>query len=61
GKPSLVFDCVFHTSVKFRTLPDPEFKVFIIELSLQRIEAQTQLILSRQIGTPNIAAKGKLW
>ncbi|KAJ3773294.1 pre-RNA processing PIH1/Nop17-domain-containing protein [Lentinula raphanica] len=60
GKPSLVFDCVFHTSVKSRTLRDPEFKVFIIELSLQRIEAQTQLVLSRQIGTPNIAAKGKL-
>ncbi|KAF9074537.1 pre-RNA processing PIH1/Nop17-domain-containing protein [Rhodocollybia butyracea] len=60
GKPSLVFDCVFHTSVKSRTLRDPEFKLFIIELSLQRIEAQTQLVLSRQIGTPNIAAKGKL-
>ncbi|KIK54593.1 hypothetical protein GYMLUDRAFT_48498 [Collybiopsis luxurians FD-317 M1] len=60
GKPCLVFDCVFHKSVKSRTLRDPEFKVFIIELSLQRTEAQTQLVLSRQIGTPNIAAKGKL-
>lgn len=30
------------------------------ELSLQRIEAQAQLVLSRQIGMPNIAAKGKL-
>ncbi|KAK7039143.1 hypothetical protein VNI00_010047 [Paramarasmius palmivorus] len=30
------------------------------ELSLQRIEAQTGLLLSRNIGTPNIAAKGKL-
>ncbi|KAJ3856065.1 pre-RNA processing PIH1/Nop17-domain-containing protein [Lentinula lateritia] len=60
GKPSLVFDCVFHNSIKSRTLRDPEFKVFIIELSIQRIEAQTQLVLSRQIGTPNIAAKGKL-
>ncbi|KAF9047012.1 pre-RNA processing PIH1/Nop17-domain-containing protein [Rhodocollybia butyracea] len=59
GKPSLVFDCVFHTSVKSRTLRDPEFKLFIIELSLQRIEAQTQLVLSRQIGT-QICAKGKL-
>ncbi|KAJ3891897.1 pre-RNA processing PIH1/Nop17-domain-containing protein [Lentinula edodes] len=60
GKPSLVFDCVFHNSIKSRTVRDPEFKVFIIELSIQRIEAQTQLVLSRQIGTPNIAAKGKL-
>ncbi|KAJ3993743.1 pre-RNA processing PIH1/Nop17-domain-containing protein [Lentinula boryana] len=60
GKPSLVFDCVYHNSVKSRTLRDPGFKIFIIELSLQRIEAQTQITLSRQIGTPNIAAKGKL-
>lgn len=30
------------------------------ELALQRIEAQTGIILSRQIGTPNIRAKGNL-
>lgn len=30
-----------------------------VELALQRVEAQTSLLLSRQIGTPNIAAKGK--
>lgn len=29
------------------------------ELAFQRIEAQTTLVLSRQIGTPNIASKGK--
>lgn len=34
--------------------------ILLIELALQRIEAQTSLVLSRQIGTPNIAAKGKL-
>ncbi|KAG6812693.1 hypothetical protein H0H92_001322 [Tricholoma furcatifolium] len=60
GKPSLVFDCVYNTSVKSRTLTDPEFKLFIVELALQRIEAQSSLVLSRQIGTPNIASKGKL-
>lgn len=30
------------------------------ELAFQRIEAQHSLLLSRQIGTPNIASKGKL-
>lgn len=30
------------------------------ELALQRLEAQTSLVLSRQIGTPNITSKGKL-
>jgi hypothetical protein len=29
-------------------------------LALQRVEAQSSLVLSRQIGTPNIASKGKL-
>ncbi|KAG6898028.1 hypothetical protein C0992_007024 [Termitomyces sp. T32_za158] len=43
-----------------RTLTDPEFKLFIIELALQRIEAQSSLVLSRHIATPNIASKGKL-
>ncbi|KAG7087489.1 hypothetical protein E1B28_013451 [Marasmius oreades] len=60
GRPSLVFDCVFHKSVKTRTLVDHDFKVFIVELALQRIEAQTGLVLSRELGTPNIASKGKL-
>ncbi|RDB23507.1 PIH1 domain-containing protein 1 [Hypsizygus marmoreus] len=60
GKPSLVFDCIYNKSVKSRTLTDPEFKLFIIELALQRLEAQTSFVLSRQIGTPNIASKGKL-
>ncbi|KXN83983.1 PIH1 domain-containing protein 1 [Leucoagaricus sp. SymC.cos] len=61
GNPSLVIDCVYNTTLKSRTLKDPEFKMFLAELALQRIEAQTlSLTLSRQIGTPNIAAKGKL-
>ncbi|KAG5650153.1 hypothetical protein H0H81_000519 [Sphagnurus paluster] len=60
GKPSLVFDCVFHTSVRPRTLTEPEYKLFIVELGLQRIEAQSTLVLSRHIATPNIASKGKL-
>uniref|UniRef100_A0A8H7XQ20 PIH1 N-terminal domain-containing protein n=1 Tax=Psilocybe cubensis TaxID=181762 RepID=A0A8H7XQ20_PSICU len=60
GNPSLVFDCIFNSTVKSRTLRDPEFKIFLVELSLQRIEAQTGLELSRNIGTPNIASKGKL-
>src|ERR1700732_2167128 len=62
GKRSLVFDAVFNSSLKSRTLKDPEFKTFLIELAFQRVEAQTSsaILLSRQIGTPNIASKGKL-
>ncbi|KAF7317950.1 S5A-REDUCTASE domain-containing protein [Mycena kentingensis (nom. inval.)] len=60
GKPCLVFDCIFNSGVKSLSLRDPLFKTYIQELSLQRIEAQTSLLLSREITTPNIASKGKL-
>ncbi|KAI9060119.1 hypothetical protein FKP32DRAFT_1632973 [Trametes sanguinea] len=60
GKPSAVFDCIFSSSLKSRALRSPEFKTFLIELAFQRIEAQYGVQLSRQIGTPNIASKGKL-
>lgn len=33
----------------------------VLELGLQRIEVQHSLALSRQLGTPNIASKGKLF
>ncbi|KAJ7058273.1 pre-RNA processing PIH1/Nop17-domain-containing protein [Mycena amicta] len=60
GKSCLVFDCIFNSVVRSLSLRDPLFKTFIQELSLQRVEAQTSLVLSREIATPNIASKGKL-
>jgi len=60
GKPSLVFDAVFNSSLKSRTLRDAEFKVFLIELAIQRIEAETSIHLSRQISSPNILSKGQV-
>ncbi|KAF5325404.1 hypothetical protein D9619_009678 [Psilocybe cf. subviscida] len=60
GNPSLVFDCIYNTTVKARVSGNEEYKAFIVELALQRIEGQTGLILSREIRTPNIASKGKL-
>lgn len=60
GKPSVVFDSVFHSSLKSRALKDVEFKTFLEELAFQRIEAQSQLPLSRTVGRPNIRSKGKL-
>ncbi|KAI1790609.1 pre-RNA processing PIH1/Nop17-domain-containing protein, partial [Ganoderma leucocontextum] len=59
-KASVVFDCIFNSTLKSRVLRSDQFKTFLIELAFQRIEAQYSLLLSRQIGTPNIASKGKL-
>ncbi|THG97324.1 hypothetical protein EW145_g7638 [Phellinidium pouzarii] len=60
GKPSLVFDCVFSTTLKPRCTKDREFKMYLIELALEHVEEKIHATLSRQIGTPNIASKGKL-
>jgi len=60
GKPSLVFDCIFNFTLKSRCTKDPEFKMYILELALEHVEAKANMQLSRQIGTPNIPSKGKL-
>ncbi|KZV62269.1 hypothetical protein PENSPDRAFT_658253 [Peniophora sp. CONT] len=60
GKASIVFDAVFHTSVKSPVLKDQAFKLYIIELALQHIETQSGLSLSRTLGAPNIASKGSI-
>jgi len=60
GKPSVVFDAVFNNTLKSRCTKDPDFKLYIIELALEHVEEKAHIALSRQIGTPNIASKGKL-
>ncbi|TFY78280.1 hypothetical protein EWM64_g5732 [Hericium alpestre] len=61
GNSALVFSCIFNPSLKSRALKDLEFKIFLIELAIQRIEAQPGLSLSwDDIGTPNISSKGKI-
>ncbi|KAH9964955.1 hypothetical protein BC827DRAFT_1322316 [Russula dissimulans] len=60
GKPALVFDCIYHSSLKFHASKDPEFRSFLVELALRQIEFQNSFALSRTLGTPNIFSKGAL-
>ncbi|KIO32120.1 hypothetical protein M407DRAFT_18931 [Tulasnella calospora MUT 4182] len=60
GKPSLVFDCVFNSNLKGRATKDFEFRIFLTEIALERVEDKSRLTLSREIATPNIASKGAL-
>ncbi|KIY69267.1 hypothetical protein CYLTODRAFT_349898 [Cylindrobasidium torrendii FP15055 ss-10] len=60
GNSSLVFDCIYNKSLKLRALKDPDFKLFLIELGLQQLEAKNGVLLSRTIATPNIVSKGAL-
>lgn len=60
GKPSVVVDAVFHSSLKDRCGIDSEFKMFLIQLAFQHIEQQFDCQLSPSIATPNIVSKGKL-
>lgn len=54
--PSVAY-CIF-LSIPFRFIT--HFVQHDIELSLQQIEAQNSISLSRTIGTPNILSKGNL-
>ncbi|KAH9976764.1 pre-RNA processing PIH1/Nop17-domain-containing protein, partial [Lactifluus volemus] len=60
GNPALVFDCIYHSSLKDHGSKDAVFKSVLIELALQQIEAESSFSLSRVYGTPNIASKGTL-
>jgi len=60
GKPSVVVDAVFHSSLKERCGINSEFKMFLIQLAFQHIEEQFDCLLSPSITTPNIVSKGKL-
>ncbi|KDQ24108.1 hypothetical protein PLEOSDRAFT_1047912 [Pleurotus ostreatus PC15] len=64
GSSCLVFDCIYNPSIKSNiTQLDSDFRLFIIELSFQRIEAQsgnTVLLTRTHIKSPNIKSKGKL-
>ncbi len=55
--PSLVVVRFLHSSSYVSLI---HFALVLPELAFQRIEAQHSLLLSRQIGTPNITSKGKL-
>ncbi|KII90276.1 hypothetical protein PLICRDRAFT_138848 [Plicaturopsis crispa FD-325 SS-3] len=60
GKPSLVFDCVMNAGLKARTLREPEFKDYLIDLALQQTSARSSIPLARPWSTPNIRSKGKV-
>ncbi|TDL26793.1 hypothetical protein BD410DRAFT_782854 [Rickenella mellea] len=60
GNPSIVFDCIFNSSLKSRATKDPEYRTYLIELALEHVEEKAKITLSRQISTPKIASKGKL-
>ncbi|KAI0026793.1 hypothetical protein K488DRAFT_75072 [Vararia minispora EC-137] len=60
GRPAVVFDAVFHISLKGMALKDAAFKLFLVELALHQVETQTGLQLSRTLGSPNIASKGPI-
>ncbi|KAG8908219.1 hypothetical protein FRB99_008284 [Tulasnella sp. 403] len=60
GKASLVFDCVFNNGLRSRSSKDVDFRTFLTEIALERVEDKSGLTLSREISTPNILSKGSL-
>ncbi|KAF8305828.1 hypothetical protein DL93DRAFT_296430 [Clavulina sp. PMI_390] len=60
GKASLVFDAIFSEKLRERVAKDSEFKHFIMELALEKVEEGSGLVLGRDIATPNLKSKGPL-
>ncbi|KZT36252.1 hypothetical protein SISSUDRAFT_1063833 [Sistotremastrum suecicum HHB10207 ss-3] len=60
GEKAFVVDCIYSKELKGKVLKEPDFKEFLQLIALEKVEERHELILSRKIGTPNIASKGKL-
>ncbi|KAI8904634.1 PIH1 family [Powellomyces hirtus] len=60
GKMCLVFDACVHTDPLNKSLVDFDFKLFLIELSLEWVEEKYKLELSREFTLPKLQAKGRL-
>ncbi|KZS89413.1 hypothetical protein SISNIDRAFT_489369 [Sistotremastrum niveocremeum HHB9708] len=60
GEKAFVVDCIYSKELKGKVLKEPDFKEFLQLVALEKVEERHELVLSRKIGTPNIASKGKL-
>ncbi|GAO50624.1 hypothetical protein SAICODRAFT_26504 [Saitoella complicata NRRL Y-17804] len=60
GRECLVVDCCVHTSVLRASLRDPEVKMYLIEVCLERVEDESGMVLSREYAVPNMRSKGAL-
>ncbi|KND03214.1 uncharacterized protein SPPG_02270 [Spizellomyces punctatus DAOM BR117] len=60
GKTCLVFDACVNTDPLNKALMDMDFKLFLIELSLEWVEEKHKLDLSREFTIPKLRSKGPL-
>ncbi|KAL7411720.1 pre-RNA processing PIH1/Nop17-domain-containing protein [Mrakia frigida] len=61
GNPSLLIDVVLSTEVHTKLKKDPEFKLYIIQVALEKVEEKLSIDLSRNYSLPKtLASKGPL-
>lgn len=62
GNPSLVFDCIYNSSLKSRTLTNPEFKIFLVGKSRKHALGRWRPLTTSSQNWPFNAWKHKhLW
>ncbi|KAF8335692.1 pre-RNA processing PIH1/Nop17-domain-containing protein [Cantharellus anzutake] len=60
GNASLVFDTIFNTSIRERVSKDLDYRTFITEIALERVEDKSGLTLGRDTAKPVAASSSKL-
>jgi len=61
GGDCVVCDCIFNDSMVDWTTKDIDFKKFVVELAVQRVEEKHSMVLDRStLAFPNLRSKGPL-
>jgi hypothetical protein len=60
GNPSMVVDACIHTKPFVRAEGDLDYRLYIIELSIELIEEREKVELSREFTMPNLPSKGTI-
>ncbi|KAI9203803.1 pre-RNA processing PIH1/Nop17-domain-containing protein [Polychytrium aggregatum] len=60
GRACLVFDACINTQPFLKCMADEDFKLFLVELSMEWVEEKHRLDLSREFTLPKLKTKGQL-
>ncbi|KAI9026008.1 pre-RNA processing PIH1/Nop17-domain-containing protein [Phycomyces nitens] len=60
GRKYLVMDACFHTRAYIRAERDLEYRLYLLELSIEYVEENENVALSREFTMPNVPSKGQI-
>ncbi|OAD78030.1 hypothetical protein PHYBLDRAFT_164913 [Phycomyces blakesleeanus NRRL 1555(-)] len=60
GRLNLIMDSCFHTRAYIRAERDLEYRLYLLELSIEYVEDNENVVLSREFTMPNVISKGQI-